>query len=176
LVPFRASLGKEDKPILLLLDGHVSHSVAGTVDICAENNIRTVLLPPHTSHVLQPLDVGLFPSLKAAWRRSVADPSLRDLHVPEISLTTNNRIRMLARSLIAHSNSITECHIKRAFKHTGIYPPSISHFIHYCYGVREIPDQVRNQAKEVIEKELEARTTRILGKRKRSIVSESIIV
>jgi hypothetical protein len=35
---------------------------------------------------------------------------------------------------------------------------------------------VRNQAKEVIEKELEARTTRILGKRKRSIVSETNIV
>lgn len=42
---------------MLLLDGHVSHCVAETVDICTENNIRTVLLPVQTSHVLQPLDV-----------------------------------------------------------------------------------------------------------------------
>lgn len=83
---------------------------------------------------------------------------------------------MLARCLIAHSHSIIKCRIIRAFKRTGIYPSSVFHFIHYCHEVREIPNQVRNQAKEVIEQELEARRTRILGKRKRSIVNESIIV
>ena len=30
-----------------------------------EENIKIILLPPHTTNVLQPLDVGLFRSLKA---------------------------------------------------------------------------------------------------------------
>ena len=34
---------------------------------CAENGIFLYCLPPHLSHLLQPLDVGFFRSLKSAW-------------------------------------------------------------------------------------------------------------
>lgn len=51
---------------LLLCDGHDSHVSADFVSFCIENRIDLVLLPPHSSHLLQPLDVGIFSPLKRA--------------------------------------------------------------------------------------------------------------
>ena len=41
----------------------------GTVKLAIKNQIIIICLPPHTSHALQPLDVGVFKGLKADWRR-----------------------------------------------------------------------------------------------------------
>jgi hypothetical protein len=56
----------DDKRRLLLLDGHGSHLTARFIAFCLDKNIDLVCLPPHTSHLLQPLDVGLFSPLKRA--------------------------------------------------------------------------------------------------------------
>ena len=50
---------------LLILDGYGSLLTYLIVSRATEENISIVLLPPHTTNVLQPLDVGLFRSLKA---------------------------------------------------------------------------------------------------------------
>ena len=52
---------------LLLLDGHSSHYNLNTICMCAEEGIILFCLPPHTTHVLQPLDNGIFFSLKEYW-------------------------------------------------------------------------------------------------------------
>ncbi len=49
-----------DQHILLLYDGHRSHISPFLVDWAAENKIILFVLPPHTSHILQPMDVGCF--------------------------------------------------------------------------------------------------------------------
>src|SRR5271169_835402 len=51
---------------LLICDGHDSHISAKFVVHCIENNICLFLLLPHSSHLLQPLDVGVFSPLKTA--------------------------------------------------------------------------------------------------------------
>ena len=51
---------------LLICDGHDSHISAKFVAHCIENNICLFLLLPHSSHLLQPLDVGVFSLLKTA--------------------------------------------------------------------------------------------------------------
>jgi hypothetical protein len=45
---------------LLILDGHSSHATPEFDQYCPENNIITLCMPPHTSHLLQPLDVSCF--------------------------------------------------------------------------------------------------------------------
>jgi len=45
---------------LLILDGHGSHETALFLGHCRLHKILVLRLPPHTSHLLQPLDVGLF--------------------------------------------------------------------------------------------------------------------
>ena len=49
---------------LLILDGHGSHETAPFLGHCRLHKILVLRLPPHTSHLLQPLDVGLFGPLK----------------------------------------------------------------------------------------------------------------
>lgn len=52
---------------LLIFDGHSSHLSADVDIFCKENAIICLCMPTYTSHLLQPLDVGLFGSLKCAY-------------------------------------------------------------------------------------------------------------
>lgn len=49
---------------LLICDGHDSHISGSFIAHCLQNRIVLLILPPHTSHLLQPLDVVLFGPLK----------------------------------------------------------------------------------------------------------------
>lgn len=53
----------EDK-ILLLMDNHESHYSLEAVSYAKENRIVFVTFPPHCTHKLQPLDVGVFGPFK----------------------------------------------------------------------------------------------------------------
>ncbi|KYG41120.1 hypothetical protein M433DRAFT_159418, partial [Acidomyces richmondensis BFW] len=43
---------------LLIMDGHSSHITADFIAFCIDNAIDILILPPHCSHALQPLDVS----------------------------------------------------------------------------------------------------------------------
>ena len=49
-----------DHPLLLLLDGHRSHTSLILADWAKKNIIVMFILPAHTSHLLQPLDVACY--------------------------------------------------------------------------------------------------------------------
>jgi hypothetical protein len=49
---------------LLILDGHESHHSTEFELYYQQNNIITLCIPPHSSYLLQPLDVGYFGPLK----------------------------------------------------------------------------------------------------------------
>ena len=51
------------RPVLLITDGHSSH--ANIVELAQDNNIHLLCLPSCTTHILQPLDVGVFKSLES---------------------------------------------------------------------------------------------------------------
>ena len=54
----------KDHPVLLILDNHSSHISLTTVNICEENGVHLLILPPHTSHRLQPLDRLVYDPIK----------------------------------------------------------------------------------------------------------------
>ncbi|KAK8012204.1 hypothetical protein PG989_000464, partial [Apiospora arundinis] len=54
---------------LLIIDGHGSHTTTDFIYLCFRHRIRLLFLPPHTSHVLQPLDLAVFSPLKTAYRK-----------------------------------------------------------------------------------------------------------
>ena len=56
-------------PVVLLFDGHHSHTSIELLERAKSSNIHLMCLPAHTSHILQPLDVGVFGPTKAVWRR-----------------------------------------------------------------------------------------------------------
>ena len=55
------------RPLLLLLDGHSSHYQPDLVQAAAAEGVILFCLPPHTTHILQPLDNCAFGSLKRHW-------------------------------------------------------------------------------------------------------------
>jgi DDE superfamily endonuclease len=56
---------------MLVLDRHESHELAAFQDYCKTNNIITLCLPPHSSHLTQLLDVRYFSILKWIYRRQI---------------------------------------------------------------------------------------------------------
>ena len=61
------------RPVLLVLDGHGSHITIEVIEFAQSNNIHLLCLPSHTSHILQPLDIGVFKSFKMFSLRHVVD-------------------------------------------------------------------------------------------------------
>ena len=59
---------EKDYALLLLLDGHLSHYCPDNIKRAIEENVIVFTLPPNTTHVIQPLDKGVFGPLKSAWR------------------------------------------------------------------------------------------------------------
>lgn len=51
-----------ERPILLLYDGHSTHLDPRLIDAAIENQIIILKLPPHSSHLLQPMDLAFFKS------------------------------------------------------------------------------------------------------------------
>lgn len=66
-VPQAQAHNKSAKPIVLIYDGHKSHTRLDWIEHGQANGVILYCLPPHTTHRLQPLDVGCFGPLQVAW-------------------------------------------------------------------------------------------------------------
>ena len=100
---------------LLILDGHSSHSTPEFDQFCRQKQIITVCLPPHTSHILQPLDVACFGPLKRAYSQLVQNLARKSIfHVDKRDFLEMYEI---ARETI-HSGP----NIVSGFRATGLVP------------------------------------------------------
>jgi hypothetical protein len=104
---------------LLLMDGHNSHFTYPLLLFAQSEKILIVCLPAHTTHVLQPCDVGVFGPLAAAWRKQVTAASAQ-----LIKITPYNFLGYYAAARVT---SVTKRTSLSAFRETGINPlnPSI---------------------------------------------------
>ena len=55
------------RPILVYADGHKSHLSLEIAEFCTEKQILLIALYLNSTHLLQPLDVSVFKSLKSLW-------------------------------------------------------------------------------------------------------------
>jgi hypothetical protein len=65
-VPQAMERNTSGKMILLICDGHHSHETIELRAMALGHQIELYCLPPHTSHRLQPLDIGVFGPLQCA--------------------------------------------------------------------------------------------------------------
>lgn len=56
------------RPILLIMVGHSTHFQPSVVRMAAKEEVILFCLPPHLTHLTQPLDKGCFGPLKVAWK------------------------------------------------------------------------------------------------------------
>lgn len=100
---------------LLILDGHGSHITPEFDQFCMQNQIIPVCMPPHSSHLCQPLDVGCFSPLKRAYGAEISNLIERGTHhVDKIDF-----IQIYAR--IRHT-VLNERNIQSGFRATGLVP------------------------------------------------------
>jgi DDE superfamily endonuclease len=59
----------QPRPLLLIFDGHMTHISLAVLELAIANEVHILCLPAHCSHLLQPLDVGVFKSAKDEWRK-----------------------------------------------------------------------------------------------------------
>lgn len=59
------------RPVILFVDGHVSHLTLNLSNFCKKNGIVLVALLANSTHILQPLDVSFFHPLKVLWKNAV---------------------------------------------------------------------------------------------------------
>ena len=100
---------------LLILDGYRSHATPEFDQFCADNKIITLCIPPHTSHLLRPLDVGCFSPLKTLYGHEVAELARQSVyHVDKLNfLWIYQNIR---------TRTLSDTSIKAGFQATGLVP------------------------------------------------------
>nr|AER39693.1 transposase [Verticillium dahliae] len=102
---------------LLILDGHQSHHSVEFELYCKENNIITLCMPPHSSHLLQPLDVGCFGPLKQAYGRQIE----KKMRAGTSHITKED---FFPAFFAAFKEAMTERNIKGGFRGAGLVPMS----------------------------------------------------
>jgi hypothetical protein len=100
---------------LLILDGHESHHSADFERYCEANKIITLCMPAHSSHLLQPLDVGCFGPLKKAYGREIE-------HLIRRSITHISKTEFFPAFYAAFQVAITESNIRGGFRGAGLAP------------------------------------------------------
>ena len=100
---------------LLILDGHESHLNQDFKDYCLENMILTLCMPPHSSHILQPLDVVCFSPLKRKYSQRVRDLARKPVfHI--------NKEGFLPAFKDAFFDVFTAENCRKAFEAAGLVP------------------------------------------------------
>ena len=115
-LPYTAHL----RPAMLILDGHSSHLTIDIIDLARENNVILFCLPPHTTHLLQPLDVSVFRSLKSHFAKLVRSVKLLTLGTERVINVNRRNFTALFREAFEKAMIITG--ITNGFRRCGIYP------------------------------------------------------
>jgi DDE superfamily endonuclease len=113
-IPFTESRTK-GKYRLLILDGHGSHLTPQFDQTCEENNIIPICMPPHSSHLLQPLDVGCFSVLKRAYGQLIENQA-------RLGINHIDKLDFLAAYPQARESAYKAETIQNSFAATGLVP------------------------------------------------------
>ncbi|KZL63050.1 hypothetical protein CT0861_13219 [Colletotrichum tofieldiae] len=100
---------------LLILDGHNSHKSTNFDDYCKEQNIIALCMPPHSSHELQPLDVGCFSPLKASYGKEIEK-------MMRMQITHITKDDFFPAFNIAFFTSMGEKNVRAGFQQAGLVP------------------------------------------------------
>lgn len=106
----------EGRARLFVMDGHGSHLTMEIIEYCLTNNIHLMCFPAHLTHMVQPLDVGIFGPVQRAY-----DKKTREW----IRNPANGRMSLAAFFLLYHQareETISNKLVASAFRGTGLIP------------------------------------------------------
>jgi hypothetical protein len=98
---------------MLILDGHASHISFEFVEYCEKHKILPICLPSKSTHILQPLDVGVFSALGKAYKVLLTAESV--FGAARVDNLNFLKLYTKARMTIPHN-------IAGAFRGAGLFP------------------------------------------------------
>lgn len=104
---------------ILIGDNLASHFDPETVKLAKENNIYFSSLPPNSTHLTQPLDVGFFRPFKAAWRNILDKWRVESRSKGSIP---KQQLPLLFNRLFSKMEETKSKLLKSAFASTGLFP------------------------------------------------------
>jgi hypothetical protein len=100
---------------MLVLDGHSSHLTPQFDQFCSQHDIIPICMPPHSSHILQPLDVSCFAVVKRSYGRLVENQM-------RLGFNHIDKTDFLASYPKARIETFKEVNIQNGFMATGLVP------------------------------------------------------
>lgn len=147
------AIRKEGKKILIG-DNLSSHISIKTLNLCKENNISFICLPPNSTHLLQPLDVAYFSSLKTNWRQVLADWRKTPEGKKKVCLPKGVFSELLAKALL-RGQSTASSNLAKGFEKSGLYPVDCNRVLEalpgYAKPVSLITESVGIEFKKYLE-------------------------
>ena len=100
---------------LLILDSYSSYITPEFDQYCLNHNIIPLCMPPHLSHLLQPLDIGCFATLKQLYGYLIED-------YIQLSIYHINKLNFIMVYLTAYTEALMASNIYSRFAATGLVP------------------------------------------------------
>lgn len=113
----------KERPLLLIFDGHKSPVNLEVVEAARKEDVILLCLPPHCSHILQPLEAGLFVLLKQRFAALIGDGCATDSHFA-VSKKEFSGVFKATYQVLEEEDGVRT--VKEGFRKCGIYP--LSHF------------------------------------------------
>ena len=119
---------------LLIVDGHSSHVNMEFIKKADKLRIILLILPPHATHRLQPLDIGLFQPLATYYSNEVQKVTYESLG--RVSMTKRHFYPLFCKAWL---QSFTENNINSSFEKAGIWPYNPSKVMDKLTGRPQTP-------------------------------------
>lgn len=103
-------------PVILFIDGHKSHVSLTLSEFCATNKIELIALYPNSTHLTQPMDVGVFKPLNNSWENQLEEWKTKN----QFSKIERKDVAPILEKAI-NPEKYGE-HLKSAFRKSGIFP------------------------------------------------------
>lgn len=124
-----------ENPTLLILDNYSSHIDINIIKKARENGITMLTLPPHTSHKLQPLDVGVFRPFNLYYNEAMKNFMTSK---PGTRVAIDNISTFVAYAI---KHAMKPASIQNAFKACGIHPFDRNIFSDTDFKAAEVTDK-----------------------------------
>lgn len=126
---------RDNEKVLLLLDGHRSHVSVNLVEWAKQQGIIIFILPAHTSHILQPMDVSCYGPLEKIYN-NLCHKLMRE---SSANITRYNVCDVAGK---AYTRALSPENIQSGFRKTGISPLNSEAIRMECLAPAEVFKQI----------------------------------
>jgi hypothetical protein len=150
----------------LIVDGHSSHINMEFISLCDQLRILLLILPPHSTHRLQPLDVSLFAPLARYYTNG-----LNNLMFESLGIVSISKRSFWSIFWPAWQEAFSESNILLGFRNTRIWP--FDSLIILSQIIKPLPEVIKDT--QSVQTPMTYRASRRIKQQYRNAPSPSLI-